>query len=59
MGFFRGLDWTGLTTTKQIHRVRAQGDAVIASYKVTFISVAGAIVVAQLRIPMAGAAAAA
>ncbi|KAI4189874.1 MAG: hypothetical protein LQ346_005037 [Caloplaca aetnensis] len=49
----------GLTAEAQIHKVREQGDAVIASYKVTFISVAGAIVVAQLRIPLAGAAAAA
>ncbi|KAL8902122.1 MAG: hypothetical protein Q9207_004871 [Kuettlingeria erythrocarpa] len=49
----------GLTTEAQIHKIRAQGDAVIASYKITFISVAGAIVVAHLRIAIAGAAAAA
>ncbi|KAL8926853.1 MAG: hypothetical protein Q9208_002662 [Pyrenodesmia sp. 3 TL-2023] len=39
--------------------IRGRGDALIASYKVTFVSVAGAIVVAHLRIANPGAAAAA
>lgn len=48
-----------LLTFGQIHNIRA-GDAAIVSYKITFLSaVTGAIIVAQLQLPNAGAAAAA